>query len=237
MKEVLKKLTLIQNELKVPKGHKNTFGKYMYRKAEDILEGLKPLLLKHNCTLYLSDDLNIIGDRYYVEAVAYFYCNDNESDRLHSTAYAREEEVKKGMDGAQITGTASSYARKYALNALFAIDDTADNDQLNDGPPEKKTLESVVKKEITKLDTQVPVKGTSLTTTPDAGAYEKYKDTEFSVLNNRPLSSTEWDAQELEVILDEYKVPMNKAYPCLSDAFEFRIKELQAVNKLEEYYL
>lgn len=128
------KLCLIQQELKAPKGQYNGFGKYHYRSAEDILEALKPLLGKHGCTVRLTDTIEHIGDRYYACASAEI--TDAETgDSLGARAYAREDETKKGMDGSQITGAASSYARKYALNGLFAIDDTKDADALNQ--PEK----------------------------------------------------------------------------------------------------
>lgn len=121
----MKELIEIQKELKAPKGQYNSFGKYKYRSAEDILEAVKPLCHKNNCTLTLSDSLEYIGERYYVKATATL---NSDKGQVSVTAYAREEETKKGMDGSQITGTASSYARKYALNGLFCIDDTKDAD-------------------------------------------------------------------------------------------------------------
>ena len=127
MKEVLKKLAVIQSELKAPKNQFNKFGGYKYRSWEDILEAAKPLCNKHGCTLTVSDKLENIGARYYIAATATIYENES-GECISNTAYAREEETKKGMDGAQITGTASSYARKYALNGLFCIDDTKDAD-------------------------------------------------------------------------------------------------------------
>lgn len=125
--EVYKKLLEIQSELKAPKGQKNTFGNYSYRSCEDILEAVKPLLKKHNCALVIGDGIEHIGERYYVHAEASIIDAET-GDRLSNRAYAREEENKKGMDGSQITGASSSYARKYALNGLFAIDDTKDAD-------------------------------------------------------------------------------------------------------------
>lgn len=122
----MKKLIDIQSELKAPKGQYNSFGKYKYRSAEDILEAVKPLLKKHECYLTLSDEPVSIDGRHYIKATATLYA-ENASD-VKVTAYAREPETKKGMDESQITGTASSYARKYALNGLFAIDDTKDAD-------------------------------------------------------------------------------------------------------------
>lgn len=124
---VLEKLGAIQCELKAPKGQYNSFGKYKYRSCEDILEAVKPLLIKHKCALTVTDDLRLIGERYYVCAEATLY-DAEERETVTNTAFAREDEQKKGMDGSQITGTASSYARKYALNGLLLCDDTKDAD-------------------------------------------------------------------------------------------------------------
>ena len=114
-----------QVELKAPKGQFNSFGKYKYRSAEDILEAVKPVNQKHGLLLTLSDDIEIIGDRVYISATASVTDGENE---IKVKAYAREPLNKKGMDDSQITGTASSYARKYALNGLYLIDDTKDAD-------------------------------------------------------------------------------------------------------------
>lgn len=127
----MKELRSIQTELNAPKNQYNAFGKYSYRSCEDILAAVKPLLAAHNCTLTLTDGIELIGDRFYVRATATL-TNDT-GDTAKATAYAREEEVKKGMDGAQITGAASSYARKYALNGLLCIDDVKDPDATNKG--------------------------------------------------------------------------------------------------------
>lgn len=127
----MKELIAIQSELKVPKSQFNKFGGYKYRKAEDILEAVKPLLAKQKCTLIITDDVVLIGNRIYVKATAIIKNEKGECET--STGWAREEETKKGMDGSQITGASSSYARKYALNGLFAIDDNADYDTTNDG--------------------------------------------------------------------------------------------------------
>lgn len=127
----MKELIAIQSELKAPKSQFNKFGGYKYRKAEDILEAVKPLLAKQKCTLIITDDVVLIGNRIYVKATATI---KNEKGECETTnGWAREEETKKGMDGSQITGASSSYARKYALNGLFAIDDNADTDTTNDG--------------------------------------------------------------------------------------------------------
>ena len=125
--DVYKKLLAVQAELKAPKGQYNSFGKYKYRSCEDILEAVKPILAKHGATLVVGDELLVVGERYYIKAVATFMDAET-GDKVANTAYAREEESKKGMDGSQITGTASSYARKYCLNGLFLIDDTKDAD-------------------------------------------------------------------------------------------------------------
>lgn len=125
---IYEKLSNIQNELKAPKGQFNKFGGYKYRSCEDILEAVKPICKKYNTTLVISDKLENIGDRYYIKAMVELIDCEGENSSICNNAYAREEESKKGMDGSQITGTASSYARKYALNGLFNIDDTKDAD-------------------------------------------------------------------------------------------------------------
>ncbi|ENO4254161.1 ERF family protein [Escherichia coli] len=137
--ELYKKLWTIQQTLNAPKNQRNNFGGYSYRSAEDILEAVKPLL--QNITLTLNDEIVLIGDRYYVKATATL--SDGE-DVIAVTAYAREEESKKGMDASQLTGATSSYARKYALNGLFCIDDAKDPDtdayakQTNQQPRQQK---------------------------------------------------------------------------------------------------
>ena len=122
------KLVIVQQELKAPKGQYNSFGKYNYRSCEDILEAVKPILKKLELTLTLNDELVLVGDRYYVKATATL--RDSKTG-IQNTAYAREEETKKGMDGSQITGASSSYARKYCLNGLLLIDDVKDSDFTN----------------------------------------------------------------------------------------------------------
>ena len=126
MSKADKELARIQRDLKAPKGQFNSFGKYNYRSCEDILEAAKPLL--SNAVLTLSDTIVEVGGRVYVKATATL-CVDN--DAVETTAFAREPENKKGMDASQVTGAASSYARKYALNGLFCIDDTKDADSTN----------------------------------------------------------------------------------------------------------
>ena len=142
---IYEKLLAIQQELKAPKGQYNSFGKYKYRSCEDILEAVKPICAKYKALLTVSDELVYMGDRYYIKATATLTNTEDSGVKIYNheydeitkhpiletvtnTAFAREEETKKGMDGSQITGTASSYARKYALNGLFCIDDTKDAD-------------------------------------------------------------------------------------------------------------
>ena len=130
MKNLIEKLVLIQSELKAPKGQTNKFGNYKYRSCEDILEALKPLLKTQGLLLSITDELVTQGARYYIKATVIV---TDGVDRWSTDGWAREEEVKKGMDSSQITGASSSYARKYALNGLFGIDDTKDSDATNDG--------------------------------------------------------------------------------------------------------
>lgn len=117
----------IQTELKAPKNQKNNFGGYKYRNLESILENVKPLLNKYNAVLTITDDIITVGERIYVKAIATIMSVDD-GDNITVSAYAREDVAKKGMDLSQLTGACSSYARKYALNGLFCIDDTKDAD-------------------------------------------------------------------------------------------------------------
>ena len=128
-KQELNELVFIQSTLKAPKNQRNNFGGYNYRSCEDIMEAVKPLLKETNCTLVVSDDIVQVGDRFYVKATAILKTPSGEEYK--NSAFAREPLSKKGSDESQITGAASSYARKYALNGLFCIDDTKDADALN----------------------------------------------------------------------------------------------------------
>lgn len=136
----MNKLTQIQSELKAPKNQYNSFGKYKYRNCEDILEAVKPLLAKYDCKLIITDEVINIGDRYYIKATAKFKSEDGV---VEVSAMAREEESKKGMDGSQVSGAASSYARKYCLNGLFLIDDTKDADS---EAPTKQSVSEILAK-------------------------------------------------------------------------------------------
>lgn len=124
---VYEKLMNVQSKLKTPKNQYNSFGKYKYRSCEDILEGLKPLLGEFKAILTLNDEIHQIGERFYVKATATFI-DIEKGEKIEVSASAREDDTKKGMDLAQVTGSVSSYARKYALNGLFCIDDTKDAD-------------------------------------------------------------------------------------------------------------
>lgn len=139
--EFIEKIVAIQSELKAPKGQYNSFGKYNYRSCEDILEGAKPLLAKYGLVLTIRDGIELIGDRFYVKATATI---TDGKEQLSTEAYARESADKKGMDASQVTGATSSYARKYALNGLLAIDDTKDADTMdNSKKPAQQTQETV----------------------------------------------------------------------------------------------
>lgn len=129
---IYEKLLFIQQNLKVPKGQYNEFGNYRYRSCEDIQEALKPLLKECKAVLLLTDDIKPIGERFYIMATAILQDTES-SERITNAAYARETDSKPKMDASQITGSCSSYARKYALNGLFCIDDTKDADALENG--------------------------------------------------------------------------------------------------------
>ena len=155
---IYEKLLTVQSKLKAPKSQFNSFGKYNYRNAEDILEAVKPLCKEVGALVVLTDEIKCVGDRHYVEATAKFIDvapTDNIVKFIDVKASAREEESKKGMDGSQVTGASSSYARKYALNGLFAIDDTKDSDTTNTGDngngkaktEDKKPFEEIPKQE------------------------------------------------------------------------------------------
>ena len=173
MKEINIKLMNIQQELKAPKGQYNDFGKYAYRSCEDILEAVKPLLKKEKVVLTISDELQYIGNRYYIKATATLI--DTESEAIISnSAYAREEETKKGMDGSQITGASSSYARKYALNGLFGIDDNKDSDTTNIQSKEEKEDKKASPKQIELI--QKYYQGENLTKLLEVNNLEKLED-------------------------------------------------------------
>lgn len=151
-------LSSIQVELKAPKGQYNNFGKYPYRSLEDITEGIKPLLKEHNVSLIISDEIVDVGGRIYVKATASIV--DSKGESVSSTGFAREEESKKGMDSSQLTGSTSSYARKYACNGLLAIDDTKDADfpTKPQAPQQKKPAKKPQQKQERPTDSEAYVK-------------------------------------------------------------------------------
>lgn len=173
MKEINIKLMNIQQELKAPKGQYNSFGKYAYRSCEDILEAVKPLLKKEKVVLTISDELQYIGNRYYIKATVTIIDTESEAT-ISNSAYAREEETKKGMDGSQITGASSSYARKYALNGLFGIDDNKDSDTTNIQSKEEKEDKKASPKQIELI--QKYYQGENLTKLLEVNNLEKLED-------------------------------------------------------------
>ncbi len=167
----MKALISIQSELKAPKGQYNSFGKYKYRSCEDILEAVKPLLNKHKCFLTISDDIVQMGDRFYIKATATLKSGD---EQVQVSALARESLTKKGMDDSQITGTASSYARKYALNGLFCIDDTKDADATNTHDTQKAKPAISQAKPTTTLKQAISEIQSATTITQLTSIYNKY---------------------------------------------------------------
>lgn len=135
---IYEKLGAIQQALQAPKSQFNEFGKYKYRSCEDVLAAVKPLLTEYKCVLLLRDELESKEGRVYIKATAQFFDAEAPETYIEATAFAREEESKKGMDASQVTGAASSYARKYSLNGLFCIDDNKDSDYTNQTPKEER---------------------------------------------------------------------------------------------------
>lgn len=192
MMTIYEKLLNIQAELKAPKSQRNNFGKYNYRSCEDILEAVKPFLKKEKCVLVINDEVEKIENRYYLKAVVNLIDVEN-GESIKASAFAREEETKKGMDGSQITGASSSYARKYALNGLFAIDDTKDSDATNQHDKKQNTAkqQSIIKQQIAEI---LKVKGIN---------FEKVTE----VINSRfkKQKFDELTANEQQRLLDEVR--------------------------------
>lgn len=156
---VYQKLLNIQNALKCNKGQHNPFGNYYYRSCEDILEAVKPLCYTNGCVLTITDEVVLVGERFYIKAVATLVDIET-GEKISNSALARESETKKGMDSSQITGTASSYARKYCLNGLFCIDDTKDADT---GEYYEQTTERLVNaKEVAEIKVLAKRKGADI---------------------------------------------------------------------------
>ena len=195
----------IQNELKAPKGQFNSFGRYKYRSCEDILEAVKPLTHKYSCSLNISDEVVMVGDRFYIKATATL-SKDTGEVISSSVAYAREDESKKGMDGAQVTGAASSYARKYALNGLFCIDDTKD------------------------ADTDEYTKNTK----PEKEPAEKDKNLNLYIQLDKKLteSKIEIDALMKYLKANDKRLPKDVSYESLSEKYiEALIKNFDSISK------
>lgn len=163
---IYEKLLRIQTELKAPKSQRNSFGGYNYRSCEDILESLKPLLKELQVVVVISDMLEQVGDRFYIVATAKLINCEKPGEQVTNTAYAREEETKKGYDASQITGSTSSYARKYALNGLFAIDDSKDADFTNTGSNVPNDPQKAQKPKETKKSSPKPKEQATATTEP-----------------------------------------------------------------------
>lgn len=172
---IYEKLLKIQSELHAPKGQYNNFGKYKYRSCEDILEAVKPLNAKYGACLTLADEIVQMGARYYVKARATISDIEDVNAVVSVTAYAREEDTKKGMDGSQITGASSSYARKYALNGLYNIDDTKDSDATNTHSKSQIDYKNEVKKLLksSNIDVKAFVKNHNITTATTQEEYKK----------------------------------------------------------------
>lgn len=145
MEKLYSKIVAIQGRLKAPKGQYNSFGKYKYRSCEDILEAVKPLLVEQGLLLTITDDIVMVGERIYVKATVTISDGKNS---VSNSSFAREEDSKKGMDGSQVTGASSSYARKYALNGMFCIDDTKDSDASNLGKDEEEPFKQMAMSDI-----------------------------------------------------------------------------------------
>ncbi|MGN0466225.1 MAG: ERF family protein [Lachnospiraceae bacterium] len=186
---ILEKLQKIQMELKAPKNLYNKFGQYYYRNAESILETFKPLEDKYKVCLILRDEIVVIADRFYVKSTAELFDMESKTvASLESSAYAREDLSKKGMDGSQITGSTSSYARKYALNGLFLLDDTKDSDT-DEGRKEAKSREEtkLTQKEIEHLRQIIERRGFTEKT-----FCEKYDNYNLSSLNDVSRNQYNW---------------------------------------------
>jgi hypothetical protein len=171
---IYEKLSNIQNELKAPKGQYNSFGNYSYRSCEDILEAVKPICKEHKTVLVTSDGMVNLGNRYYIEATATLYDLESEQ-KISNSAYARESETKKGMDDSQITGACSSYARKYALNGLFSIDDNKENDPDTQNKQETKKQKSNITEDQAEI-----MKTQTISKEREEGLIKCIKDSEIS---------------------------------------------------------
>lgn len=184
----MKRLIEIQQKLKAPKEQNNSFGGYKYRSCEDILEAVKPLLSEQKLFILLNDDIVFVEGRFYVKATVTLF--DEEGKELtHTSAFAREEESKPKMDGSQVTGSSSSYARKYALNGLFAIDDTKDSDATNTHGKEEKTKNADFVPDVIYDDTDIYV---GLSETIDSKSALKYFNEYKDKVNDKAAFTQAW---------------------------------------------
>ena len=200
---IYEKLGVIQSKLKAPKGQYNSFGKYKYRSCEDILEAVKPLLAETKTVLCITDQMEVVGDRIYVRAETHLKDAEDSSSEIVTVAYAREEESKKGMDSSQVTGAASSYARKYALNGLFCIDDNKDSDSTNAGSSGKTSAKKPESKEPVEMITSENVMSIQniIDKYPNSNLFEQIK-TRFKVDDVKGL--TKEKGQKCLKMLIEY---------------------------------
>ncbi len=177
-KTFAEKVIAVQSSLKAPKNQRNKFGGYNYRSCEDILEAVKPLLKDNGLYVTVTDEMTMVGERYYIKATATL--SDGEHS-LSNSAYAREDESQKGMTGSQLTGSTSSYARKYALNGLLAIDDTKDADYLNTGNAKKAATKE------TDTDALKKAIASVLAQTTEEGIVSVYRSAPEALRNNSEL--------------------------------------------------
>ncbi len=191
----MKELVEIQKELKAPKNQENKFGGYKYRSAEDILEAAKKILPQKGCYLTITDTIEMIGNRVYVVATATI--TNSEGQSVCTKAYAREEETKKGMDAAQITGSASSYARKYALNGLFCIDDTRDPDATNTHGKEEEVKKTAPAAKSTPAQQKVELSLSGLLI-------------DFAQCNDRPALVSTWNKYKNTEFEEQAKTELRK---------------------------
>lgn len=229
----MKELFNIQNELVAPKDLHNKFGGYSYRSAEGILEALKPLLKENKCILLLSDEVVEMGGRFYIKATAHLMNSENMSVR--ATAYAREEESLKGQIAAQITGSASSYARKYALNGLFCIDDNKDPDATNrhdvkdgDESPEPETAKKPATKTAEKVPTKRATKAKEAKTTETKEAKptaKTSKQTKAETENEINLKAAVKALSECETVKDVNNLLQKSKNLWTSTAFKAAVKK------------
>ena len=207
--EIYKKLLGLQCELKSPKTQFNSFGKYSYRSCEDILESLKPLLEKYKLTVILSDEIILIGDRYYLRATVKLI-DVEDGTMIENYALAREDETKKGQDLAQVTGSVSSYARKYALNGLFAIDDTKDSDTTNTSSKDTQTSKK-------------PNNSISRVLTADQleALFELGKKVGYDTATVKKQTLTKFNKEPKDLSLDQYKAVVNGYNNVLKKSTQF----------------